>query len=729
MPQAIPIIGSFLIQGAAFFTGGLISGAILVIGISAGLASIAKSLAGKPKTDSQGPESRDVTVKGTVEPRQLIYGEVKTGGFVAFYGTSGSNNRFLWFVIVAAAHQCEDITDVWLDSRHIPDAAIESDGEVTTTEFQDDNASRLYVIRFLGGAGQAASAALIANFQAEWTANHTGHGIAYTVFRLDRSENAFPTGAPQSFFQLVKGRKLYDPRKDSTSGGSGTHRTGDPATWEWSDNWALCVRDYISGGAIVYDSSTPDKRLTIGELDARINETYVATAANVSDEDVAIPPASPATTQKRYTCNVQFSCGTTHRENLQTLLSAGVGHVSYVEGQYRIYAGAYDTPTLTLSEDDIVGPVEVSTHPNGEDLYNLVTGTFFDPSREWTLNPFPSQKNGTYAIADGGEKSHTIELHATTDNYRAQRIANVHLLQSRNKITVNFTALSPKAMDIAEWETFMVTIPEYGWSSKVFRCLEWTFEPSGFPAIVAREESSAAYADMGVDDYADPTTLQAPGANIENPDVASAFTATGQLNGILFKWAVPSIGRKIGLVQLFEYVPGSPIDNVFANADPTPIWEGYGFSVFITRTTTDTSYFWIRIFRNGEYSATEPAVAGLAGAASSVTAALTLTMTPSSVSKGINVEGGSPQSISAGPATAGAGGGTPPYTYAWTIVSGFAFTITNPTSSATSFSAGPFPVDGTVRQGIGRCTVTDDDSATAYADVPITLSWNGSVWA
>jgi hypothetical protein len=725
MPQAILAVAPFIISTAATITGGIISGALLVIGVTAGLASLSKSLL--PKLPSIGPTSRDVTVRGTVEYRQIIYGEVKTGGFVAFYGTSGDNNRFLWFVVVAAAHQCEDITDVWLDSRHVPDADIESDGEVTTEEFQDEG-PRLYVIRFLGSAAQTSSTALMANFP-EWTSDHIGHGIAYTVFRLDRSENAFPTGAAQSFFQLAKGRRLYDPRKDSTNGGSGSHRYTDAATWEWSNNWALCVRDYIAGGALIYDSSTPDKRLTIGELDARINDTYTASEANISDEDVAIPPASPTTTQKRYTCNVQLSCGSTHRDNLAVLLSAGAGHLSYVEGKYRIYAGAYNTPTVTLTEHDILGPVEVSTHPNGEDTYNLVTGTFFDPDREWTENPFPSHGNGSYASDDGGEKTRNIRLLATTNNYRSQRLALLELEDSRNKITANFSALSPKAMDIAEWETFQVTIPEYGWTDKVFRCLEWTFDPSGYPAIIARETSSATYADPAVGTYADPETLVAPNPNIENPDAPSGLTATGQLNGILFKWAVPSIGRRTGLVQLFEYVPGSPVDPVFENANPTPIWEGYGFSVFIPRTTTDTSYFWVRIFRNGEYSTTEPAAEGLAGAASSVTGALTLTMTPTSVGRGINVEGGTTQSITSPVATAGAGGGTPPYTYQWTSVSGFAFTINSPTSNASTFSAGPFPVDGTIRSGIERCTVTDDDGATAYADVTVELSWSGSVWA
>jgi hypothetical protein len=41
---------------------------------------------------------------------------------------------------------------------------------------------------------------------------------------LNTHEEVWPNGAPANFFALVKGRRLYDPRKDSTNGGSGTHR-------------------------------------------------------------------------------------------------------------------------------------------------------------------------------------------------------------------------------------------------------------------------------------------------------------------------------------------------------------------------------------------------------------------------------------------------------------------------------------------------------------------------
>jgi hypothetical protein len=722
MPQAIAAIGTWAFSaltaaGASLgvaIAGAFVAQAVLLGGVVAGFSALSKSLL--PKLPEGPPQSRDVTVRGTVEYRQMIYGQVKTAGYIAFYGTSGTNNRFLWFAIVVAGHECEEISDVWLDALYVPDSEILIDGEVTTAEFQGAGFSRLYVTRHLGSNSQSVDAGLLSAFP-EWDTFHIGRGIAYTVFRLDRNEDAYPTGAPRTFFQLVKGRKLYDPRLDSTNGGSGSHRTNNAATWAWSNNWALCVRDYISGGSVLY-TGTPDKRLTIGELDARINDTYTTAAANDSDESVTIPPLSPVTTQARYTCDVQLSCGASHRENLETMLSAGVGRLAYVEGKYRICAGVYDTPSVILTDADILGPVEVSTHPNGAEVYNLVTGTFFDPEREWTLNPFPTQKNAFYAADDGGEYARDIDLHATTDSYRAQRISLLHLAQSRNRIVVNFSALSPKAMNIAELETFMVTISEYGWFGKVFRCLEWTLEPTGLPAMLAREDNADSYVDPTVDEYVDPVTLTVTSTDIENPDSPSDFRATPGVNGILFQWALPSIGRRIGLVKLYKATSGDP----FALA--TQVWEGYAYSYFYPRTDLASNAYWIRQYRSGQESVTEPAGAGIEAAAASVTTALSINITPSSVSGSANVSGSNPQTVNTSQfAVASASGGTAPYTYFWSISSGYPMTVNAPTSTFTKFSAGPFFLDGSDRAAIARCTVTDATSATVYAEIPVSLGW------
>lgn len=66
-------------------------------------------------------------------------------------------------------------------------------------------------------------------------------------------------------------------------------------------------------------------------------------------------------------------------------------------------------------------------------------------------------------------------------------------------------------------------------------------------------------------------------------------------------------------------------------------------------------------------------------------------------------------------------GGTGPYTYAWTRLSGSSsIYATSPTAATTTFHATIYI--GPSRTATFRCTVTDSLSATAVVDVPVTIS-------
>jgi|SRR5882672_4159087 len=714
--MAVPAIAAVAQIVAAAATTNAILAAIIEIGLSIGLSKLSQRLAGKPKYDKFGPP-RDVTIRGTVQPRQLVYGQTKTPGYIAFYGVSGlPEAKYLWFVIVWAGHQCEAIQDHWIDAQLVPDTEINgSTGEVTTANFVNGT-SKLFIWKHLGTHSQAVDANLAAAFGVPWTTTHKGSGIAYSVVRLEKDEKVYPSGAPNSIFGLVKGRRLYDPRKDSTNGGSGSHRYADATTWEWSTNAVLAQRDYISGGAIVYSLTNPDKRLAVGESDVRIDDAFVIAGANICDETPSIPPASPATTQRRYTCDVQLSCGDTHQENIAILLSATNGHLSYVGGKYRLYVGAYDSPAIALNEDDIQGNVEILTHPQGEDVYNLVSGTFFDEARMWEESSFPARTNSSYETDDGGQKPRPIQLPATRTSYRCQRIAEQILKQSRNKILVEFTHLSPKAMQIAVWETFSVSISEYGWVNKVLRCLRFRFLADGFVAITAGEESSAAYADPAVADYAAPGAAVSPPPEIESPSAPINFTSQGVRNGIQFAWQLPTVGRLNSTVELWEYTSVSP----FSSA--TKIWEGFASGKFISKTDTTQRYYWIRLRADGQrVSATVPNGDGLPGKASVVDTALTASVLPGSATGSDDDLDGhaTTNSVTVTPA-----GGIPPYTYAWTFAAGGTNIGANsPTSATTTWHDITANLTaGEVRTGTARCTVTDNASATYTVDVAVQIS-------
>ena len=86
-----------------------------------------------------------------------------------------------------------------------------------------------------------------------------------------------------------------------------------------------------------------------------------------------------------------------------------------------------------------------------------------------------------------------------------------------------------------------------------------------------------------------------------------------------------------------------------------------------------------------------------------------------------------PGAITSNIDTATASGGTGPYTYAWTYVSGSSFTITAPSTAATAFST--TLTASQYKNGTYRCTATDSLGATAAANAAGERGWENAAGA
>lgn len=698
MPAAIPFIADAIIGAFGGFTAvGAFGAALITAGVTIAvytglglvLSMLANAIAGKKGGPGGGPQSRVVTVKGSIEPRQMIYGEARTGGCIVYYGLGGPNGKFLFYVIALAGHQCDTIEDVWLDARTIKSAEIDpSTGVVASTasggSFWNGGNPTLWIWKHTGTSAQTVDTQLN-TFIPEWDSTHRGAGIAYLVIKMQHNDPAYPNGAPASVFSLVKGRRLYDPRLDTTNGGTGTQRFTDATTWTWSNNWALAIRDYLSGGSIWYDLATPKPLLTINESNARIDDSYVITAANHADEAVTVPispltgtliwthsslavvgtatqftyqlaagvkllgpdglfytvntitddthltltavfagttttsgvttqfnaTASTTTTQPRFTCDAQLSCGDTHATNITDMLTGANGHLAYVKGKYRILAGVYDAPTITIGADDIVGTVEVATHPQGQDLYNQVTGTFYDELRGWQAANFPTQQSASYQTTDGGIYVRNVTFPVTRSSFRAQRLANVLLLQSRNKVSVNFDQIGPAAMNIAEWETFQVNIPEYGWAPQILRCVTFKWLSSGYISLSTRVDASASYADLAIGSYQILAGNSYPTIPQMQPDPITGLAIGSVYGGIEFVVTPPTDMPNTSSVLVYEFTSSSP----FSSA--TLVAEFTGTSYVLQKTDGTPRYYWVVVQDSkGNQSTPFPASVGAIAQAS-----------------------------------------------------------------------------------------------------------------
>ena len=417
-------------------------------------------------------EGRDQVVRSAVANRTIVYGRAMVSGPLVFASITGASNGTLFLVIPLAGHEIDAVETVYLNDLALPNL-----GDVTSGPYA--GAVRVNVHR--GNAGDPADADLVAA-NVGWTPAHRLAGVAYLVLRMQWSQDVFPTGIP-NVKAVVRGKRLFDPRTSLTA---------------WSQNPALAINDYI----------TSRQGLQAEQLE--VDNALLIASANVCDEVVAIVDGS----EPRYTCNGVVDLGDTPRSIMEGLLSAMHGHVVWSAGTYRLHAGAYSAPAVTLTANDLAGPVRIRPRITRRELFNAVRGTFVDPAAFWQPTDYPGQANSTYAAQDGGQVIwRDMALPYTTSSATAQRIAKLSLERSRQGITVE-TSLKLSAMRLATLDTVMLTLPQLGWSAKEFKLLEWRFSAEGGIDVVLQEETAASYAwNSGNQTVIDP----APDTNLPNP--------------------------------------------------------------------------------------------------------------------------------------------------------------------------------------------------------------------
>jgi len=440
----------------------------VVIGAAAGAVvayagnSLVASLMGpkKPSFDaSASAEDAKRTVRSEVAPRRIVYGYRRVSGPLIYAASTGDKNEYLHLVVPLADHAVQEIAAVWIGSDAILSADIGANGVVTAGKYAD----KVRIKRYLG-TQTTADADLIAESPDGWSSNDKLTGVAYVYVRLQFEPDLFQNGIP-SISADVLGKKLLDPRTNTTS---------------YSTNWALVIYDYLRGAH------------GIAATDDEIDLASIITAANLSDENVQITAAGA--TQKRYELNGTFTLDEKPLDVLERMLACGGGALVYTAGKYRLYGGAYTTPTATLTADDLAGAVEVVTRPPRRELFNSVRGNYINNNAYWQAAPFPPVELASAITEDGEQIWRELELPLILDQTRAQRLAKQLLYRSRQGITIR-VPVKYANLNLAVWQTVSVTLDDLGWSAKPFRIMSWSFTPeSGIIALTMQEEQVSSYA-------------------------------------------------------------------------------------------------------------------------------------------------------------------------------------------------------------------------------------------
>lgn len=552
------ILGAVITAGIAWATGGaslMVSGSYFAAGTigrafltTAVLGLLSGALAPKPSSTSQ-LSGRTVASRSPIASRKIAYGQIKTSGTIVFLESTGSDNKYLHQITTLAGHEISEVLSVYLgDTEEATNLAdgVEVSATADLTNFAD-------ITAHFGATDQTADSNLVS--RTSWTTDHRLRGISYLYTRFKYDQDKYPNGVP-NVSAIVRGKAVYDPRSETTG---------------YSNNAALCILDYLT-----------DTIYGLGATSAEIDYASFITAANICDENV---PLDAGGTEKRYTINGLVDTNSTPSEILSQMASACAGTVYYSNGQWHLKAGAYITPVSTLTKDDFVGPVSITTRVTNQSNFNAVKGVFVSPDDNWQPVDFPAITSSTFETEDGGEqRSIDMTMPFTTSSATAQRLAKISLYRNREQLTVTVSCkLTAFKYDIGD--TLMINDERMGWTNKVFEVISWQYgggDETPTVNISLKETSTAVYSWAATDESAltrNNTTL--PNAltvgavrNLSVSQLTNILDDGAYQSGVLITWDKPLDGFVTGYEV--QWRRGSS-DNDYGNiADSATVTKNYG---------------------------------------------------------------------------------------------------------------------------------------------------------
>ena len=479
------------------------------------LTSLATSLllgALSPKPAAAAQRGYETNVLGAGLDHTIIYGKTKVGGVVVYNEATGTDNKFLHRIIAVAGHEVESFDRIYIDDAHIDFSDLGASGNVGTVVDQDDTTSdryngKLRIQVAYGTPTQAANADLVTQSDGLWTASHKLSGIAYIYVRLAFDADVYPNGIP-TFTAEVKGKKVFDPRTNTTG---------------WSDNPALCVRDYLT--STYYDLDESGQRLGrptvqsygLGDAQDNIDDSLVMAAADVCDQTVS--------GKTRYTTNGSFTTGATPYDLISSILPSMGGSLWYAQGKWRMKPAYWTTPVMFLDEDDLRSSISVSTRHSRRDNFNVIKGKFSGPDTNWQTVDYKEVRNrsdaGTfvtglpYSISElgntnwfavganlaaevgdvftatgAGSGTGVADLNLGVDNgltsvadvdllftdtmNEARRLGRITLERNRQQLTIG-ASFGLKTLGLQVGDNVYITNSRFGWVNKAFEVLSWNF--------------------------------------------------------------------------------------------------------------------------------------------------------------------------------------------------------------------------------------------------------------
>jgi hypothetical protein len=579
------VIGTIASVFAAPFMGGFSAAFSTILSPTALSLAFAGTLVGSLMTKSieatQANFGSKFAVRAATAPRQIVYGECRVGGTIAHMETAGTDNHMLHMIVVLAGHEIQSVESVRLNDVDLTSSTSTINSKevhtATNSEFTNTENPNAFtsgrLIRFsinLGTDDQAADNFAVQSLSGTTqgiTSTDRYRGCAYVYLQMVYDAEKF-SGMPAISFK-VKGKKVFDPRDSSTA---------------FSSNPALIIRDFLT-------DTTYGLKCLSSEINDTTNAGGFGAAANICDQDVTL--ADNSTTEKRYTANGFTNFSATGTGIIEGLLTSMAGQLTYTNGKFNVFAGAAQTPSLTITDDNLLEPIVLTTRSQTGELYNTVKPIFVDASNNFIGADAPVYEDSTFLTEDtpngttsdkpNFKKQMELRLPFTTTHTMAQRIGRIALIKQRDTQTIS-CLVDLKFMQLQPVDWVYVTNERLGFNQKVFEVVDWELAIAGetdaqfLACRLSLKEASSSTFTFNTSDY---QTAVASGSNLSggtislaaptNLSIATDSTSVSVITNtsVTASWTNASSPYIIGTEVQFKRSSDSVYSTSFANAGAT----------------------------------------------------------------------------------------------------------------------------------------------------------------
>ena len=290
--------------------------------------------------------------------------------------------------------------------------------------------------------------------------------------------------------------------------------------------------------------------------------------------------------------------------NINALLSHFNGILSYENGKYTLDVETQmDAPTISLNANqeninpyyiensDIIGKISLKDD-SSKKAKNTIKASIADPQNNY------GSRSITFFNSDFLKSDRNIVKNASfpftgiTNYYNGRIGAEKELYQSRFSKEISFT-IGPKGLLLKAGQVIAVTYEPFGWTSKLFRIENLSFQADCNVSVKATEYDDSIY-EITKQQFSTVQKGASVSYNLPVPPAPTNLTATTDKNGsIIINWAngvgdTNPFDERTDSTEIWYHTSDSRSDaTLLATVDNS---TSYAY----TSTVAENKYFWVR---------------------------------------------------------------------------------------------------------------------------------------